>query len=65
MRYLRVFALLFVIGGLAHAQTLSPASDGNLIPEPELKDYQSAQRSPGILAEPYDVVDGQNQPVDL
>lgn len=64
MRDLSVFALLFVVG-LAQAQTISSSADGNLIPEPELKDYQSASRSPGILAEPTDVVDANNQPVDL
>ncbi|MBS1959166.1 MAG: hypothetical protein JST80_06840 [Bdellovibrionales bacterium] len=63
---------LVVLGGLAHAQSNSSIinnsddpANGNLIPEPELKDYQAANRAPGILVEPYDVVDSDGKPADL
>lgn len=62
MRILRVLAVLSVFT-VAHAQQVQSPVDGNNIPEPELKDYQSASRTPGILYEPYDVVDQNGLPV--
>ena len=38
------------------AQTGYP-TNGNLIPEPHLNDYAQATRSPGIMAQPTDIVD--------
>ena len=36
---------------------LEDPANGNLIPEPLLTDYVQANRSPGILVEPYDIVE--------
>lgn len=36
--------------------------NGNLIPEPALKDYAQAQRAPGILGAPEEVVDAEGNP---
>lgn len=33
------------------------AENGNLIAEPLLLDYAQANRAPGILVEPYDIID--------
>jgi hypothetical protein len=68
MKILRVFTLLLV-AGLAQAETAevlySDPANGNNLPEPELKDYQSANRAPGILVEPYDIVDQSGKPAEL
>lgn len=41
-------------------------TNGNQIPEPRLDDYytrpQLAYRKPGILVEPYDIIEGSDQP---
>ena len=51
-----VLVLLLASTQLSFAQSEDP-SNGNLIPEPNLSDYDHATRTPGIMSEPYDIVD--------
>ena len=55
--------LFVLVSAIAFAQSTSIAQmsdepeNGNLIAEPTLSDYVQANRSPGIMSEPYDIVD--------
>jgi len=64
-----VFTLLLAQGS-SFAQTnwvynSDDPANGNLIPEPTLSDYAQANRAPGILSAPYDVVDQNGQAVSF
>jgi hypothetical protein len=39
--------------------------NGNLIPEPTLADYSQANRAPGIMGEPQDILDTDGNPSSL
>ena len=54
MNYFAFFLTLLLFSSFSHAAETDP-SNGNLIPEPLLQDYVNANRSPGILVEPYDI----------
>ena len=55
---LALFSLL-LSNPLTHsfAQFSEDPADGNSISEPELRDYVQANRAPGILVEPYDIIE--------
>lgn len=52
-----VLTLFFVLPSIAQISDSSESWNGDLIAEPTLADYSYANRAPGILVEPYDIIE--------
>ncbi len=58
MKFLVLFLFCILLPTTLISAAENDPSNGNLIAEPTLRDYVRATRAPGILVEPYDVVEG-------
>ena len=59
------FFLLPLLSVFMNAGVATPVYDGNAIPEPELKDYSVATRTPGIMGAAVDILDIDGNPVSV